>query len=156
MSTEEFVMMKWLFLAIVAFLLMTTGFAAAQHICWIDHVQREAGAVNIYFNKKAHLRVIQHEKAGTQKHFILKEGLIYTGTSIVDKRQDGSDHISARNGDRIHLSQFPEDGCNIEVQVNDKNVGLRVNAYAPVPGGGPPIQRADFIEATPPEKPKQK
>jgi len=135
---------KWLSAAIIAVALMAMPkLATAGHICWIDHIQREADGLNVYFAKKANLWVNVAGADGGSKRYAVGGGLAYALTTE-GRSQNGSDHLLVKDGYKIFLSQI-EDSCTISAEINDHHVGLHAYTHSLLPGH-PPVAIEGFIQ----------
>ena len=123
------------------------GEGQAAHICWIDRVERASGGLNLYFVERAELRVNVSGRLDQVGFYFVSGGVAHQRRPDRVSRES-ADHIFVRDGDRLFLSQMPEDNCTIDVTANDQEAGLHAEAVIRL-YGMPPSKATEFIAVAP-------
>lgn len=101
----------------------------AAPICWIDHVAKAVGGVEVYFIQKAILRVNVLEKsAGVSAAYTVSNGVLDDGGGHT------RDHLFVRDGDEFYASQLVDDSCSYEVSSNETVGELTAKSATHLPG----------------------
>lgn len=126
---------------------------AERHICWIDHVEKTATGVRIYFFQDIMGGVANDAFA---HRFRVNAGAV--SNTIVDKKTNAertfvTSGLDAALGDRGFVSSIPEDSCRLEVVDTPEGIAVKADAanhVLPPPFAGPEgVTAHDVIIAIP-------
>jgi hypothetical protein len=102
----------------------------AGPICWIDHVAKADGGVDIYFMQKAMLRLgVKRKSPESSATYTVLNGVLDD-----EGGHDHLDHLFVRNGDEFFALQGAEDSCFYEVTANEAVGKVKVKSAMHLPG----------------------
>ena len=92
-------------------------------ICWVDHVAKAEGGLNVFFRRSAVLRV-----GGIGTGYTVAEGLVHDGSGHTQ------DHLFVRHGSEFYASQVADDSCSYKVDASEAVGKLTASSAMRLPG----------------------
>ena len=87
----------------------------AGPICWIDHIAKAKGGIDVYFIEKASLRIaVMDNSGGTSIRYTASSGAVH------DEGGHAQDHMFVKDGVEFYASQMIEDSCSYQVSAGDE------------------------------------
>jgi len=101
----------------------------ASPICWIDHIAKAEGGIDVYFIEKASLSIGVLENSG-------RTSIRYTASNGVVRAEGGheQDHLFAKDDVEFYASQLVEDSCFYKVSATDGVGKVTAKAVMHLPG----------------------
>lgn len=102
----------------------------AVPICWIDHIAKAQGGIEVYFAQSAMLRIGVKEDSGeTSFRYTAWKGVIRD-----EKAGHEQDHLFVRDGVEFYTSQLAHDSCSYKVSAGEEVGKLTARAAMNMPG----------------------
>lgn len=111
---------------VAACLTVASAPSRAGPICWIDHIVRAEGGVNVYFIQKAALSIGVKKNSG-------ETSVSYTASNGVVRDQEGHerDHLFVSDGVEFYALQMAHDSCSYKVSSNGQVVTAKAAMHLP-------------------------
>ena len=101
----------------------------ARPICWIDHIVRAKGGINVYFVQKAVLDIgVKNSSGETSAKYTASNGVVR------DKESRECDHIFVSDGVKFFASQMTHDTCSYKANSKEQVGKLTAKAAMHLPG----------------------
>ena len=100
----------------------------ADSICWIDHIAKANGGVDVYFIPKAVLRIGVSHSGGSSFQFIVADGVVR------DEGGREQDHLFVKDGAEFFASQLAHDSCSYKVGANEAVGKVTAKSAIRLPG----------------------
>jgi hypothetical protein len=101
----------------------------AGPICWIDHVAKAKGGIDVYFIQEASLRIVVMENSGGSSiRYAASNGVVH------DEGGHAQDHLFIKDGVEFYASQLVEDSCAYQVSASEEIGKVTAKAAMRLPG----------------------
>jgi hypothetical protein len=101
----------------------------AGSICWIDHIAKAKGGIDVYFIQKAALSIgVMENSGGTSIRYTASNGVVR------DERGHTQDHLFVKEGGEFYASQLVEDSCSYKVSASEEVGKVTAKAAMHLPG----------------------
>ena len=113
--------------------------AIAGPICWIDHIAKADGGIDVYFIQKASLHIgIMENSGGISIRYTASNGVVR------DEGGHAQDHLFVKDGVEFYASQLIHDSCSYKVSASEEVGKVTAKSAMHLPGL-PPIFTAQII-----------
>ena len=116
-------------LLVAAYWVVMSAPSLASPICWIDHIAKAKGGIDVYFTLKASLRIgVMGNSGGTSIRYTASNGI------VSDEDGHTRDHLFVKDGVEFYASQLVEDSCFYKVNASEEVGKLTAKAAMQLPG----------------------
>jgi hypothetical protein len=115
------------FLTLTFWIAMSAS-SAASAICWIDHIAKANGGVDVYFVPKAVLRIVVNNSDGSPVQFTSADG------AVRDESGHERNHLFVKDGAEFSASQLAHDSCTYKVVAYETVSRVTAKASMRLPG----------------------
>ena len=110
-------------------LVLTSAPSSASPICWIDHIVKAKGGINVYFVQKASLDIAVKNSSGeTTASYTSSNGIVR------DNESHERDHLFVSDGIEFFAVQISHDTCSYKVDSNGQVGKVTAKAAMHLPG----------------------
>jgi hypothetical protein len=101
----------------------------ASPICWIDHIAKANGGIDVYFIQKASLRIgVKENSAGISFRHTASNGVVR------DENGHTQDHLFVKDGVEFYASQLAHDSCSFKVSADEEIGKVTARSAMNLPG----------------------